>query len=148
MGDARKEQGVRFFTKALATLASVAVLVGIGISPAQAATDYSIYESNGDGTRHARAWGSISWTNRNSFNIPRAHLRDLACDSQPVFWYIDVDNRWTGSERFHHGGCNSEASWDDVHASDIEGIRRIVIYVCRDTFIPECDSKFFTNPNF
>lgn len=139
---------MRFFTKALATLASVAVLVGIGISPAQAATDYNIYESNGDGTRHARAWGSISWTNRSSFNIPRAHLRDLACDSQPVFWYIDVDNRWTGSERFHHGGCNSEASWDDVHASDIEGIRRIVIYVCRDTFIPECDSKAFSNPNF
>ena len=146
MGDARKGKWVRFITKALAMLASVTVLVGIGISPAQAATDYSIYETNG--TRHAHAWGSISWTNRSSFNIPRAHLRDLACDDQPVFWYIDVDNRWTGSERFHHGGCNSEASWDDVHASDIEGIRRIVIYVCRDTFIPECDSKAFSNPNF
>ncbi len=137
---------MRLFTKALATLASVTLLVGIGISPAQAATDYNIYESNG--TRHARAWGSIDWQSRSKFNIPRAHLRDLACDDQPVFWYIDVDNRWTGSERFHHGGCNSEASWDDVHASDIEGIRRIVIYVCRDTFVPECDSKFFTNPNF
>jgi hypothetical protein len=137
---------VRLFTKALATLASVTLLVGIGISPAQAATDYNIYESNG--TRHARAWGSIDWQSRSKFNIPRAHLRDLACDDQPVFWYIDVDNRWTGSERFHHGGCNSEAAWDDVHASDIEGIRRIVIYVCRDTFIPECDSQAFSNPNF
>lgn len=138
---------MRSFTKALATLASVTLLVGIGISPAYAATDYSVYETNDVGTRHARAWGSISWNGAHGFNIPTAHLRDLACDDQPVFWYIDVDNRWTGSERFWHGGCNTETSWDDVHASDIENIRRIVIYVCRDTFIPECDSKAYSNPN-
>jgi hypothetical protein len=137
---------VRFIVKTVAMLASVTALVGIGISPAQAATDYSITETNG--TPHARGWGSIDWQSRNSFNIPTGHLRDLACDDQPVFWYIDVDGRWAGTKRFHHGGCNSEASWDNVHASDIEGIRSISIYVCRDTFIPECDSKLFRNPNF
>lgn len=136
---------MRLFTKALATVASAAVLVGIGVSPAQAATDYNITETNG--TAHARGWGSIDWKSWNSFNIPRAHLRDLACDDQPVFWYVDVDGRWAGTKRFHHGGCNSEASWDDVHASDIEGIRSIAIYVCRDTLFPECDHKSFSNPH-
>ena len=45
---------MRFITKALTMLASIAVLIGIGISPAQAATDYTITETNG--TPHARGW--------------------------------------------------------------------------------------------
>jgi hypothetical protein len=135
------------FTKALAMLATVVALVGIGTSPALAATDYSVYETNDVGTKHAHAWGAISWTGARSFNIGTAYLRDLACDNQPVFWYIDVDNRWTGTERYWHGGCNTQTSWSDVHASDQYNIRRIVIWVCRDTFIPECDYKVYYNPN-
>ncbi|PWK86447.1 hypothetical protein C8D88_105496 [Lentzea atacamensis] len=138
---------MRLFTKALALLATVVALVGIGTSPALAATSYSVTESNDVGTQHARAWGSINWTGARSFNIGTAYLRDLACDNQPVFWYIDVDNRWTGTERFWHGGCNTQTSWSNVGASDTFNIRVIVIYVCRDTLFPECDAKSYRNPN-
>ncbi len=45
-----------------------------------------------------------------------------------------------------NSGCNTSTYWSDVHAGDIDNIRWITIYVCRDTFIPECDSKAFRNP--
>ncbi|WP_158842004.1 hypothetical protein [Saccharothrix deserti] len=52
----------------------------------------------------------------------------------------------TGQERTMNSGCNTSTYWSDVHAGDIDNIRWITIYVCRDTFIPECDSKAFRNP--
>jgi len=58
--------------------------------------------------------------------VPRSRCR---CS---WFWYVEVDNRWTGTERFWHGGCNTETTWSDVHAGD--------------TFIPECDAKAYINP--
>ncbi|CAL9458058.1 hypothetical protein SUDANB95_02564 [Actinosynnema sp. ALI-1.44] len=138
---------MRYIIKALTSMAlALAVIVGVGASPAFAESyaSYDIYETNG--TKHARVWGTITWKSWNSFNIAKANISDLACDNQPVFWYIDVDYRWTGTKRFHNAGCNTSTYWSNVGASDIEGIRTIVIYVCRDTFIPECDSKAFSNP--
>ncbi|WP_158847546.1 hypothetical protein [Saccharothrix deserti] len=139
---------MRFLIKALTSAAlTVAAVVGVGASPALAATGYDVYEQNDVGTKHARAWGSITWTGARSFNIARANLADLACDNQPVYWFIDVDGRWTGQERHMNSGCHTETYWTNVHASDSFNIRRITIWVCRDTLFPECDAKAYSNPN-
>jgi hypothetical protein len=130
----------------LAALVAVVAVLGASLPATAGAaplpvTVYSVWQA-----QNVRAWGELTWTSRNSFTMPVSYVADTACDSQPVFWEIDVDGRWFGARRWDEAGCGTQVKWTNVGATDSVGIRYISVYACRDTVVVECGHLNYYNP--
>lgn len=139
----------RILTLTTALLTSLVIIGSLAVQSAQASDNQYLKAAR----TGVAASLTVDWTGASSFVLRNARLRDNACDSQPVFFYVETSG-FQFPKHFSHKGCQPQPDgsllvFDPLPGSTSWEMQSLVLWACVDTLVARCSSSVVsTNPYF
>lgn len=135
------EIALRLIKKAAVAGPMAAAALILSAAPALAAGNLDVNQGG------ARSYGTVSFSDRYTFDITSFHLLDERCDSSSV--YVTVSTNYnTVVTRTNNSGCGSNVTLPNVHWYSSAGRPSWVkFHVCVDSIGgDECRDGYYYNP--